>query len=418
MNLNDKRLGAYNKEIKKGSSPQDQTQKNPRPFTPEHISRSQSGNPGKTEQEKKKPEKTNTATAPATDGKIILPGLVKIQRDPDSQEQQDGTYRKVAKFLLLIGVDEAAKVMAQLTPEQVDKIVLEIASIRRVEPDEAEIILAEFQALLKQAREPSGGVATARSILETAFGAEKAEALLQKAVPNVHGKPFDYLEGIDPERIYLIISDELPAVKALVLSQLKPVEAAEVIKIMKPEEKKETVLRLAKLTEINPEVLRRVDEGMREKIQNINTSSANRVDGRSALAGILRKMDLTSEKMILDTLSDTDPELGKDLRERLFTIDDIIHSDNRFIQEYLRTLTEHDIAVLIAGKPENFREKILGNLSRTRSALVLDEEKIVVPVSRAESERVTSKFFSVMRRAWEKGEIYVEGRDDKTTWVQ
>ena len=307
--------------------------------------------------------------------------------------------------------------MAKLTSEQTEKVVLELASIRRVDPDEAAIVLAEFESLLKQAREPSGGVGTARTILEAAFGAERAEQMLRKAVPDIDGKPFDYFEGVDPDRIWRLIADELPAVKALVLSQLKPKQAADVIKCMKPDEKKETVLRLARFKAINPDVLRRVNETMREKVEAVKTSSDDSIDGRSALAAILKHMDGASENSILRGLSDSDPDLGKDLRERLFTVDDIVNADDRYLQSALRPMSERDIAVLIAGKDEPFRQKILVNMSRARGALVLDEEKIIAPVSRAESERLTGAFFSTLRRAWEAGDLFIAGRDDKEVWV-
>ncbi len=375
MNLNDKKLGAYRKNQKA---------------------------------EDERAQYTNTSPP--------VPGLVKV---PVTDKQgAESSYRRVAKFLLLIGVDEAARVMAGLAPEQIEKVVLEIASIRRVDPDEAAFILAEFESLMQRAREPSGGVGAARQILETAFGAEKAGQMLRKAVPGVEGRPFDYLDNVDPLKLVHILSGELPAIKAMVLSQLKPEIAAGVLKAFTDEEKKETVLRLARLKTINPDALRRVDEAIREKIQNINTTSADSIDGRSALAEILRRMDGKVEQEILDNLAGKDPDLGRDIRERLFTIDDIIKADDRFVQETLRPMSEHDLAVLITAKSESFRVKVLSNLSRTRSALVLEDEKLIAPLSRAESERVTSAFFSLMRRAWEDGKFSISGRDEEEVWVK
>ena len=45
---------------------------------------------------------------------------------------------------MLIGVDEAAKILPHLTEEQTEKIIPEIASIRYVEPEEATDILKEL----------------------------------------------------------------------------------------------------------------------------------------------------------------------------------------------------------------------------------------------------------------------------------
>jgi flagellar motor switch protein FliG len=429
MTLNDKRLGAYGKILKgnvDGSGVNEPSSGRMTGETAKHAGAAPGTGDEAVERlrrELKKKEmlqgaeeaKTSKASSSSPRPSVELPGLLKV---PASGEGgKESSYRKVAKFLLLIGVDEAAKVIAKLTPEQTEKVVLELASIRSVDKDEASVVLAEFDSLLKQAREPSGGVETARTILEAAFGPERAEAMLLKAVPDAHGRPFDYLDDIDPDRLSRLIVDELPAVKALVLSQIKPKLAADVIKLMGEDEKKETVMRLAKLKAINPDVLRRVDDTMREKVLSLSTTTSDSIDGRSALAEILKRMDGASEQSILSNLSDSDPDLGKNLRERLFTVDDIVAADDRFVQETLRPMSEHDLAVLVAGKGENFRNKIFGNMSKTRGALVLEEEKIVSPVTRAESEKVTSLFFSVMRRGWEEGKFYIAGRSDKEVWV-
>jgi len=395
MNLNDKRLGAYNKILKSGAAAAGPAVDN-------------------TAGAGRKPP-VSAPVSPLKRPSVDLPGLVKVPLT--SSGGKESPFRRVAKFLLLIGVDEAAKVMAKLTPEQTEKVVLELASIRRVDKDEAAIVLAEFESLIKQAHEPSGGVDTARTILEAAFGRERADEMLRKAVPNLEGKPFDYLEDIDPAKLYHIVADELPQVKAMVLSQLKPKLAAEVIKLMDPEDKHATIMRLAKLERINPEVLRRVDEAIREKVKNVNTSSADSIDGRSALAEILKRMDGSTEKAILEGLSGSDPDLGRDIRERLFTVDDILHADDRFMQEKLRPMPEHDLAVLLAGKNADFRQKILSNVSRTRGDIILEEEQIISPVMRGESEKITGAFFAVMRRAWENGEFFLAGRDEKEVWI-
>lgn len=391
MNLHDRRLGAYNRILKQTPSEEADTA---------GIAQS-TGDAG-------------SAGSAGSARSRVLPGLVKVPREPGGTESP---YRRVAKFLLLVGVDEAAKIIARLSPEQTEKVVLELASIRSVSEDEATVVLAEFESLLLKAREPSGGVDTARTILEKAFGAERADEMLSKAVPDIRGKPFEYLEGTDPDKIYRLIADELPAVKALVLSQLKPVQAANVLARFTQEEKKDTILRLAKLKSINPEVLRRVDDAMREKVLSLHTSEADSIDGRSALAEILKRMDSGNEQAILNGIDSDDPELGRDLRERLFTIDDIVRADDRFLQETLRNMSERDIAVLLAGKNGDFREKILQNVSRTRKTLVLDEENLIQPVSRQDSMRVTGAFFSTVRRAWENGECFISGRDGEDLWV-
>lgn len=340
-------------------------------------------------------------------------GLVKI---PASSTEKDSIYRRVAKFLVIVGIDEAAKILPHLTEEQTEKIIPEIASIQKITPEESASILEEFESLVEKARE-EGGLETARNILTKAYGSEKAEDMLKKSVKYPDGKPFDYLSDANAERIKVLIDGESDAVKSLVLSQIEPKKAAKVINLMDVDDKKKIVLRLAKMKPVAPEVLAEIDMSLHEKLLTQNTENSQNMDGRGVLAQILKRMNPSVENSIINTLSEQDPELGEDLRKRLFTEEDVIGSDDRFIQNYLHDMEDRDIAVLIYGKNDAFREKILSNVSKNRRRVILDEESMIHHLTKSDSEKMTSSFYSVLRRAWENGDLRVSGRDEGEVYV-
>lgn len=340
-------------------------------------------------------------------------GLVKI---PASSTEKDSIYRRVAKFLVIVGIDEAAKILPHLTEEQTEKIIPEIASIQKITPEESASILEEFESLVEKARE-EGGLETARNILTKAYGSEKAEDMLKKSVKYPDGKPFDYLSDANAERIKVLIDGESDAVKSLVLSQIEPKKAAKVINLMDVDDKKKIVLRLAKMKPVAPEVLAEIDRSLHEKLLTQNTENSQNMDGRGVLAQILKRMNPSVENSIINTLSEQDPELGEDLRKRLFTEEDVIGSDDRFIQNYLHDMEDRDIAVLIYGKNDAFREKILSNVSKNRRRIILDEESMIHHLTKSDSEKMTSSFYSVLRRAWENGDLRVSGRDEGEVYV-
>ena len=340
-------------------------------------------------------------------------GLVKI---PASSTEKDSIYRRVAKFFVIVGIDEAAKILPHLTEEQTEKIIPEIASIQKITPEESASILEEFESLVEKARE-EGGLETARNILTKAYGSEKAEDMLKKSVKYPDGKPFDYLSDANAERIKVLIDGESDAVKSLVLSQIEPKKAAKVINLMDVDDKKKIVLRLAKMKPVAPEVLAEIDRSLHEKLLTQNTENSQNMDGRGVLAQILKRMNPSVENSIINTLSEQDPELGEDLRKRLFTEEDVIGSDDRFIQNYLHDMEDRDIAVLIYGKNDAFREKILSNVSKNRRRVILDEESMIHHLTKSDSEKMTSSFYSVLRRAWENGDLRVSGRDEGEVYV-
>lgn len=326
--------------------------------------------------------------------------------------RKDSVYRKVAKFLVLIGTEEAAKILPHLTQEQTEKIIPEIASIRTISDDDAEAIFEEFQGLYQHITQ-KGGKETARAILEKAYGTEKANSMISKVTPYEGNKPFEYFDDVKSERIFQILKDESNATRTLVLSYINPKKSAEIINLMAENDKTDVIRRLAKMEAVQPEILARVDAAMKEKANSFfeNEKSEN-IDGINALAEILKKMPPNAENEIISSLSKDEPELSENLQVRLWTVDDVINCDNVFIQKKLQTMQNIDIAKLIAKKPDIFRQKILSCVSQGRREEILDEEKISSPFLKVDCERITNDFYSFLRKAFENGEVIIKGRND------
>ncbi len=335
----------------------------------------------------------------------------------EGEEGKESSFRRVAKFLLLIGVDQASKILPLLPQDQIERLMIEIASIRYVDPEEATVILAEFQALSKK-HDAIGGIEKAREILEATYGKEKAAYMLEKSVPKQIEEPFTYLNDLDGEKLYFVLKDEAIAIKTLVLSKVKPSLAADTIKKMPDEEKKQTILRLAKMQNIDQDTIKRVDFMIKEKVKVIGNTNSEIVDGRGALAEILKRMELKSETAILDSIESADPELSKDLYERLFTKDDVLNADDRYLQEFLHKMSDKEIAILISDKSLEFRGKILSNVSSGRGMNIVDEENLIKPLRKVEVDAATKEFYSKLRNAYEKGDLYVKGRSEEDVYVE
>ena len=363
------------------------------------------------EKSKKEKHKSQNPELNAASDALVSGGLLKVPVSKKEADGRDSVYRRVAKFLLIIGVDEAAKILPHLTEEQTEKIIPEIASIRSVSPEETRQILEEFETLLKNARE-GGGIDTAREILKKAYGEKKAKELIDKSVPFPLEKPFEYLNDIDNERINLLLKEESVQVKALILSHLNPKKAASVINLMDSKEKSEVAFRLLKLEPVSPEVIKNLDEVLHKKVLLQNSQRTNSLDGKNILAEILKKMSFSTENSILSKISTEEPSLANDLRERLFTVDDVVSSDDRFVQEILMMYSNYEIACLVYKREEKFTKKIFQCISQGRVSQVQEEFNINQTFLKSECDKIYSKFLNTLRNAFEEGKLFIKNRTD------
>jgi flagellar motor switch protein FliG len=355
---------------------------------------------------------------PLDDGETIplppeTPGFFKTG-EPPAPPLDEPKIRRTAKFLILIGSERASEILAHLPADQVEAISKEIATIKSIGADEGKAVLEEFRSLLSAPYGSSGGakggVDSARRLLYAAYGPEKGEALLLRAVPEAKGSPFAFLEDFSGEQLALLFREEAPGTAALVFSRLPPKLTAQALAGIAGAKKVDILKRIAKQQAVAPEVLEQVAGALREKARHITDAGSRgddgaTIDGMGALAAILKSADASFGDHILSELEEADPELGRSLKDKIYTLDDIVYAADLPLQKKLAAMENRDIALLLKGRPLEFREKILSNLSAARRADVFDEGEIAGAVPRREVDEVSNSFLAWFRQARESGEI-------------
>ena len=314
---------------------------------------------------------------------------------------------RIAQFLALIGKDAAADVLKRLPAADIEKIVSELVRIRSVGSEEAAQVLTEFGFRAEVTRRGLyGGPETARGLLDAAFGAERADEIFRKAVPDAT-RFFAFLNEYEPAQIKLLVKGESPAVIAAVISHLEPDVASGVLSLLEPADQAAIVRRIGRATKIDREVLARVEQTLKERIRTQGRIVSEELDGKSTLASILRAMDPTAGDKLLNALRVENEELSDDVRKRMFTVETLLLVDDADLQRVLREFTDRDIALVVKGKTDDLRAKILSNVSERRRIMIADEYHALGAVPRSDVDEVTSRFVSICRDLEERGEIVV-----------
>jgi flagellar motor switch protein FliG len=327
------------------------------------------------EDEKEEPEKKGVAQkAPSKDAPN---GLAKVP-SPSSK------YERLAKFLVLINETEAAKILAGLPKAQAAIIQKNTEELKELKgkgrvygmtAEEARSIYEEFQAVIS---------------VETGIPMQQQLA---------------FLNDLQPEQIALLLHKEAAQTCALVLARIPPKLAAGTLGFIEAEKKREIVFRIARLKPVSPEVICVIANTLRDRTREIGTAPGASIDGVATLAEILKNTDVAFGDKIISSLASEDPSLGRTLKERLYTLDDVCRAENKPISEKLAAMSEKDIVLLIRGRSANFVEKIMSNISSGRRALVQEENDIMGAVLKSDAEAAIKDFLQWFRDKREKGEV-------------
>lgn len=334
----------------------------------------------------------------------------KIRRD----RERDQGYRKAAQFLVLLGKEDASKVLKHLSEEEVTGIMREIAQTRDIGGEEAHQVLEEFGYLMKtRDLVARGGIDAARSILLATFGEEKADAMLARIRERTIPHPFAFLMDLEFEQLLLVLKDESPQVLAMILPHLAPAVAAKVVGSLPRDSQVIVARRIAAIEKIDPEILRRAEETLREKIRLQGTIVTQEIDGKTALANILSHMDTSREEDLIGSLGREDLTLADEIRKRMFSIDVVLKIRDIELQGVLRDYADQELVLILKGVPPAVKEKLLANVSTRRRELILDEVDVRGPVRRSDVDKAIGEFLDYLRAEVESGAITVARADDE-----
>jgi len=321
-------------------------------------------------------------------------------------EARDAGYAKAARFLVLLGKEQASEVLKHLSEEEVAGISREIANLERMDTREAAKILEEFGYLVRtKDLVARGGVEMAKEILKAAFDEEKAASLIEKLALRTAPHPFAFLMDLDLEQVKALLREESPAVLAVIIPHLSPERGAQVLDSLAPEVQIRVVQRMARLRDISPEVLRRAEGTLREKVRAQGEIITQEVDGQAVLVEILKHMPVAAGHRILDGLRLEDRVLAQSLSKRLMTMDVLFAIPDRDLQAVLRDYSDNELALLVKGLSELQQARLVANLSERRWQLIEQESEALGSVLRSEVERAVQEFLDYIRLQREKGEI-------------
>ena len=316
---------------------------------------------------------------------------------------------KAAILLITLGPEKSAQVFKYLKEEEIEALTLEIANINTVMPDIKENVLDEFyQVCLAQQYIAEGGINYAKQILEQALGENKAYEVISRLTVSLQVRPFDFIRKADATQVLNFIQNEHPQTIALILSYLKPMQAAQVLADLDPEKQADVARRIALMDRTSPDVIKEVEKALEKKLSSLMTDDYTTVGGVDSVVEILNSVDRTTEKNIMETLESEDVELSEEIKRKMFVFEDILTLDSRSIQTVLRQeIDNRELAIALKGANDEVQKVILDNLSKRLAAMIKEEMDFMGPVRKSDVEEAQQKIVNIIRKLQDAGEIIV-----------
>ncbi len=327
---------------------------------------------------------------------------------PSSSKKTLTGRQKAAIFLVSLGPEVSSEIFKHLREEEIEQLTFEIARLDKVEPSDKDKVLMEFQELmLAQEFITSGGIDYARDVLEKALGTQKAVDIINRLTSSLQVRPFDFIRRTDPSHLLNFIQAEHPQTIALILSYLDPNKASLILSSLPHEIQADVAKRIATMDRTSPEVLREVERVLERKLSTLASEDYTSAGGIDAIVEILNMVDRGTEKTIIESLEDDDPELAEEIKKRMFVFEDIVLLDDRSIQKLLREVDQQELAKALKAVDTEVQDKIFRNMSKRAASLLKEDMEFMGPIRLKDVEESQQKIVNIIRKLEEAGEIVV-----------
>lgn len=319
--------------------------------------------------------------------------------------------RKAAILLVSLDREVAAKILSQLDKDSIELVSKEIARLDNVTAEEKESVVEDFyQMTMARQYIEQGGLDYARELLEKSLSPEEAAEVLASVEQSIQSTPFAFLQKAESENLLTFIQDEHPQTIALILAHLGPSQSAEILAKLQPKKQIEVVRRIANMEQTNPDIIKEVEKGLEVRLSSIINQKFEKAGGVESVSEILNLADRSTEKGILESLEEDDPDLVEQIRRLMFVFEDIMLVDDKGVQQVLKEIDQEDLALALKTASEELKEKVFRNMSERAATLIREEMEYMGPVRISDVESAQQKIVDVVRRLEDAGEIIIQGR--------
>jgi len=323
--------------------------------------------------------------------------------------------QKVAVLLMDLEPTVASEVMSHFSEDEAHEVSAEIMRMKVAAPETVDAVMDELAVMVDSGRVPvRGGAHLARKLISGAFGEDKAGDVMDRAAGVLAGKAFEFLETMDATQILALIQEETPQIQAVVLSNLDPRIASAVLSGLDEPVRNGVAFRIATMGTPSTEAVRVTAEILKSRVSSVATAREQAaIGGVQSLVEIVNRADSATERGVLEYMTATDPELGAEVRNLMFTFADLIKVDDRSLQLVLRNVRMDVLAKALRGANPALEEKIRANMS-SRNVEALDQEVAATPRLRAsEVEEARGEVVRQVRELEGTGELVLTTQDEE-----
>lgn len=310
---------------------------------------------------------------------------------------------KAAILIQSAGKAVSERILNRLEEEERRLIKGHLVQMGEISPDLVEKVAEEFVELSERMRTPQLG-----SPPPFIQAPEPKESAPEATAGN--SSDLSALRALEPDHLLELVREEHPQTIAMILVHVNPEVASVVLANLPDQTKADVGRRIATLDKVGAGMLDEIGKIFADVLRENEDSMSHVKGGAGLMAEILNQIDAMSGEVILDEIEEFDPELAAQIKQRMFTFEDLILVDNKGLQKVLRKVESKELAISLKAASDEVKQKIFSNMSERAAQMVAEEIEMLGAVRMKDVEDAQHAITRIIQEMEDQGEVVISGR--------
>lgn len=325
--------------------------------------------------------------------------------------------RKAAILMAIMGEEAASAVYRTLPEKEVQLVTRELAELGKVSAETVNGVLEEYSQLaLTNDYLTEGGLELATRLLVKAFGNDTANNLLQKVgrLQQLSAGQLDSLQKADPQQLAKFLEDEHPQTIALILAHLDGKQASALLMKLPEAVRAESLKRLAQLRQFSPEIAEKVSVVLNRRLSSVGEQSRKTYAGLKGVADVMNRLEPAAAKTILENIEQDDPKAAIDIRNLMFTFEDLLGIADVAVREWVGAMDKKTLALALKGASPDLKDHIFRAMSSRAVEMLKEDIEALGPVRAKDVTKAQQESVALLRKLEADGKVTLkaEGEDE------
>ena len=302
-----------------------------------------------------------------------LPADGPVPRIPPPAPLSDA--EAAAVMVMLLGEEQASGILGQFDPDELHLLGEKMCTLGDIGPEAIVQAITHFvEKTEKLGINAFGRVEQVRALMTRAVGEVKAGSLMERIAPDTtQTTAIELARWLTARAIAPLIRGEHPQAIAVLLVQLRPEVAAEVLATLPADQQGPIVHRVATLGPVAPEALAMLEELLSSRIAEVHGSAALAMGGPREAADIINNSGKEAERRIMPEIARRDKTLARRIENEMFKFEHLFALDAQSMGALLREVESDVLINALKGIAEDQRDVFFRAMSSRAADGVRDE---------------------------------------------